>query len=302
MVRSRDAYCATVGSPAKQINQLVAPQTQAPVENSGVVPNTALAAVAPFGVSDLLVAYNASGVGTSGAGQKIAILIDTFPLITDLKAFWDKNKLNVQEKQIKLINVRGVQLPNVENTDGEETLDAEWASGIAPGATIAVYAAGSLQYVYLDRALARIFDDATGSDELRTVSISLGLREDLAQSVIDNENQLFGAMRALGVTVFVSSGDAGSNPASDGHSRSGDTIVEYEASDFNVIAVGGTTLKMDKDQTNERTKVISEVAWPDSGGGVSTNKLLLRQSWQPAYPQIDSDKRLVPDVSAVAEF
>ena len=180
----------------------------------------------------------------TGKGQTIGILIDTLPAMSDLQKFWKRNSLTVKSSQIKTVRVQGpsIRLPT---RGGEETLDAEWASGIAPGATIIIYAAGSLLYADLDRALDKIIDDAGKPGGPRQLSISLGLREDLVGSgEMIAEHNKFASLAALGVTTFVASGDAGSNPDSTGHGRSSDTQVEYEASDSAVVSVGGTSLRM----------------------------------------------------------
>ena len=96
------------------------------------------------------------GSAVTGKGQTIAILIDTFPTAADLKAFWKLNKLKTKISQVTMINVNNATLPPQE---GEETLDAQWTSGIAPGAKIRIYASGTLQFTDLDRALDRIISD-----------------------------------------------------------------------------------------------------------------------------------------------
>jgi kumamolisin len=44
-------------------------------------------------VHEVLKAYNADGIGVTGKGQTIAILIDTFPADADLTTFWQRNNL-----------------------------------------------------------------------------------------------------------------------------------------------------------------------------------------------------------------
>ena len=244
---------------------------------------------------DILKAYNADGVGT-GDGQEIAILIDTFPDPSDLRTFWQKNGLPIDPARIHLIDVQGPNAP-LPAQEGEETLDTEWASGIAPEAQIRVYASGSLIYTYLDKALDMIFADAQSRPGLRQVSISLGLREDLLSAAeIKVENTIFLKLAAIGVTVFVSSGDAGSNPDATGHRRGPDSQVEYEASDPYTVSVGGTTLRLDR----INGQVVSETGWADSGGGVSN--LFSRPLWQNPYGSVSKPNRLVPDVSSVADL
>lgn len=246
----------------------------------------------PYLVSEILTAYNADGLQVTGKGQTIAILIDTFPADSDLKTFWQRNNLPVKISQIEKINVKGGPLPPRE---GEETLDVEWASGIAPGAKVRIYASGSLSFVDLDRALDRIIADLPTQPGMRQLSISLGLGETfMAPDEVKVQHQKFLRLAAAGVNVFVSSGDAGSNPSLGGHSSNGPLQAEYESSDSNVIGVGGTTLKL-----TASGGVSKEEGWPGSGGGQSI--FFARPSWQTGNGVPAGTKRLVPDVSLAAD-
>ena len=260
-----------------------------------IIPGKAALAASALKVSDVLHRYNAHTISTSGRGQNIAVLIDTFPNRSDLRKFWNLNNIKINDQQVRFVDVKapGARLPI---PTGEESLDVEWTSGIAPGAIITVYASGSLNYVDLDRALRRILDDASKPGGPQHVSISLGLREDaVPEAEIRTQHSIYLRLRGLGVNVFVSSGDAGSNPDLTGHGRSPDTHVEYPASDPDVISVGGTSLGTDGKGP--------ETCWKDSGGGVSNRSmdLLRRPAWQPEYATISSPYRLVPDVSGVAD-
>jgi kumamolisin len=247
----------------------------------------------PYLVSDILKAYNADGLSLTGKGQTIAILIDTHPDPADLQAFWAANGLSTSIGQITMINVSGGPLPPPE---GEESLDAEWASGIAPGASVRIYASGSLRFVDLDRALDQIIADLPTQKEMRQLSISLGLGERFMggpQGEVAAQHQKFLRLAAAGVNVFVSSGDAGSNPDESGHSPSGPTQAEYESSDPSVIGVGGTTLQLAVDGS-----LASEAGWTGSGGGKSI--FFARPAWQKGAGVVGT-KRLVPDVSLTAD-
>jgi len=255
-------------------------------------PTTNIANNPPYLVSEILKAYNADGLGVTGKGQTIAILIDTFPADSDLKKFWQRNNLPVTISQIQKINVKGGQLPAKE---GEETLDAEWASGIAPGAKVRIYASGSLSFVDLDRALDRIIADLPAHPGMRQLSISLGLGETfMAPGEVIVQHSKFLRLAAAGVNVFVSSGDAGSNPSARGHSSNGPLQAEYESSDVSVIGVGGTTLTL---KTSGAVK--NEVGWPGSGGGKSI--FFDRPAWQTGAGVPGGTKRVVPDVSLAAD-
>lgn len=248
----------------------------------------------PYLVGEILKAYNADGLKVTGAGQTIAILIDCFPEDSDLTAFWTANGLPSDLGRIEKINVKGGPLPPPE---GEETLDVEWTSGIAPGAKIRIYATGSLSFVDLDRALDRIIADLPSQPGLRQLSVSLGLGETFlggANGEVATQHQKFLKLAAAGVNVFVSSGDAGSNPDQTGQNSTGPTQAEYAASDSFVIGVGGTTLVLDANGA-----IASETGWANGGGGKS--RFFPRPPWQKASAMPHGSKRLVPDVSLTAD-
>jgi kumamolisin len=257
-------------------------------------PSPNIANTPPYLVSEILAAYGATGLNVTGKGQTIAILIDTFPNNDDLTAFWTANGLPNNLNRIQKINVQGGALPPPQ---GEETLDVEWSSGIARDATIRIYATGSLSFVDIDLALDRIFQDLASQPGLRQLSMSLGLGETYfggPKGEVATQHQKFLKFAAAGVNVFVSTGDAGSNPDATGHSAGGLTQVEYEASDTAVVAVGGTSLSLAPDGT-----VDDETAWPGGGGGIS--RYFPRQPWQVGDGVPAGAWRLVPDVSLVAD-
>ena len=255
-------------------------------------PTPSIANAPPYLVSEILHAYTANGLGVSGKGQTIAILIDTFPADADLTAFWTKNGVPVTLAQIQKINVGGGALPA---TSGEETLDVSWTSGIAPGANIRIYATGSLTFVAIDKALDRIISDLPSQSGMRQLSISLGLGDTfMAPAEVATQHTKYLHLAAAGVNVFVSSGDAGSNPDSTGHSPTGPLQAEYASSDSSVVGVGGTTLRL-----NGVGAVTSETGWAGSGGG--TSKFFARPVWQTGAGIPPGTMRLVPDVCAAAD-
>jgi len=261
---------------------------------AAAAPSPSIANAPPYLVREVLRAYGADGLGVSGQGQTIAILIDTVPADSDLTAFWKSNGLPNTLQQVEKINVKGGQLPPPE---GEETLDVEWASGVAPGAHVRVYATGSLSFVDLDRALDRIIADLPGQPGMRQLSISLGLGETFMggrQGQVAVQHRKFLRLAAAGVNVFVSSGDAGSNPDVTGHTAAGPTQAEYESSDSCVVGVGGTSLKLAPDGS-----VASEAGWVSSGGGKSI--FFSRPAWQKGAGVPAGTERLVPDVSLAAD-
>ncbi len=249
----------------------------------------------PYMPAEILKAYGADGLGLTGKNQTIAILIDTFPHDADLTAFWKASGLGVTIAQVEKINVPGGSLPPAE---GEETLDASWTSGMAPDAKIRIYATGSLSFTALDRALDKIIADLPTQPNLNQLSISLGLGETYmggAKGEVATQHQKFLKLAAAGVNVFVSTGDAGSNPDQTGHSPTGPLQAEYESTDTAVIAVGGTSLTL----STATGAVTAETAWASGGGGRSV--LFKRPKWQKGKGVPGGHDRLVPDICAAAD-
>ncbi len=283
--------------PNRRGNRVDMPGLGLRLQAAGPVANTNIANVPPYLVSEVLKAYNANGPGVAhGAGEKIAILIDTFPVDADVQAFWALNGLPNNLARIAKINVKGVPLPQLPPATGEESMDVEWASGIAPGAGIRVYASSSLAFVDLNLALDQIIADLATEPQLHQLSISLGLGETFMggpQGIVATEHQKFLQLAAAGVNVFVSSGDAGSRPDAQGN-FGGPLQAEYQSSDSAVIGVGGTSLTL-----NNGGGVASETAWTGSGGGISI--FFNRPVWQVGPGVPPGGKRLVPDVSLLAD-
>lgn len=272
-----------------------APIAAAP--HTAPAPAPAIASAPPYLVKEVLKAYNAEALGVTGAGQTIGILIDTFASDEDTQHFWSRNELPTTPNRVTNINVKNVSpLPA---TSGEESMDVQWTSGIASKAKIRVYAASSLAFVDLDLALDKIIEDATADPSLKQVSISLGLGEQFLSpdgartGEIQIEDDKFLTLAGMGVNVFVSSGDGGSNPTLSGGSGGAFAQTEWMSSSPNVIGVGGTSL-----QLKAGGDMDSETGWPGSGGGIS------RVFGRPAFQSVltlSGTNRLVPDVSLLAD-
>lgn len=260
-----------------------------------VQPAPAVGNKPPYLVKEVLGAYGGTSLGVTGSGQTIAILIDSVPRNSDLTSFWSTNGIAQSLSNIQQVNVNN-SLPT--DTDGEATLDVEWASSTAPGAKVRIYATGQLSFTDIDKALQRIISDLPSQPTLHQLSISLGLGETylLQSSEMQTEAQYFATIASNGVSIFVASGDAGSNPDDTGHNdpgAPGPLQVEYESSDPSVTGVGGTSLTL-----NSSGAVSSEVAWSGSGGGLS--RYFSRPSWQKGTGVPAGTMRVVPDVALVA--
>jgi kumamolisin len=251
----------------------------------GAAPLTATGGKPPYYPSDLLTAYHALGAGT-GVNTTTAIVIDTFPYLSDVQSFWSTVGVSQSLGNITLIQtVPGTLTPG----EDEASLDVEQSSSIAPASQVRVYASYDLQFVDIDQSFLAIISDLQAGVPITQVSISLGACErNVAAAQKTTDDQYFATITALGASVFVSSGDYGAREC--GFGITGGKVPSFYSTSPNVTAVGGTTLVLDSVSAIGR-----EVAWNSSGGGVS--QFYPTPSWQQSlgYPM-----RAVPDVAADA--
>jgi Pro-kumamolisin, activation domain/PQQ-like domain/Putative Ig domain len=265
-------------------------------------PDSLTSANPPYLPSQIAKAYDASGLYSSnitGAGQTIAIVIDTFPSASDLTSFWATYHVNQSIGNISFIQAVPGTLPAPE---GEETLDTEWSSSIAPGAKVRVYASQSLSFSNLDQTYQQVYSDVTAHPEygIHQMSMSYGIGETYTtSSQVQTDDQYFAELASAGVTVFASSGDSGATPGLYGAGdESGPLQASSPASDPNVTGVGGTSLNVDS-AGNESSEVVWNNSTGASGGGVSL--YFSRPYWQTGPGVTTSSTRLVPDVASSAD-
>ena len=264
-----------------------------PQKHSRVVPLSTTGNGPPFLPSQIAKVYNANGLSQTGAGQTIGIVIDTFPADSDLTSFWTTCGVSQSLTNIQKVQVVAGTLPA---PSGEETLDVEWSSSVAPGAKVRVYATLDLSFTHLDQAYAQIYADLPTQPTLHQVSLSYGLGEGYTStSQMQTDEQYFANLASAGVTVFVSTGDGGSNPTNTGASGGTTAMPESPSNSFSVTAVGGTSLTVD----NTTGAETNETVWSGSGGGVST--LFTRPSWQTGAGVPSGTTRVLPDVASAAD-
>jgi subtilase family serine protease len=135
--------------------------------------------------------------------------------------------------------------------DGTETvLDAEWSTAMAPGAHVTVAACADYDTNFVDTtsnffggafvASSNIVNQA--SDRPNIISASYGFGEHDVDSASKTAiDQMWAQADAEGISVFVASGDSGSNPSFNGLFITGEGVdANAYASSPNVTAVGGT--------------------------------------------------------------
>jgi subtilase family serine protease len=141
--------------------------------------------------------------------------------------------------------------PATDPTNGwalETALDVEWAHALAPKANILLVEASS----NLMSDLLTAVNYARNRPGVSAVSMSWGTGEFAGEATYDG----FFTTPAghTGVTFLASTGDDG-------------TPGGYPAYSPNVVAVGGTTLRVNRAISSP--DYVSEIGWTGSGGGVS---------------------------------
>ena len=211
-----------------------------------------------------------TAVTGNGAGQTIA-LIETYhdPNIQASLDGFDA-RYGLPNITLDVVNLAGNQTDG--GWAGEESLDVEWAHAIAPGANIEVVEAAP------GNNDAQSFSDfitavqtASQTKGVSVVSMSLGSSEFSGESSSD------AAFLTAGITYVASSGDGGT--------------VEWPASAPDVLAVGGTTLRV------SGAGYGSELGWAGTGGGLAVDET------EPSYQEgaQSTGQRSTPDVSFEAD-
>ena len=202
--------------------------------------------------------------GATGKGQTIAILeFGGGARLRDLRAYF--KQLGIPMPLVKFVSVgRGKNSPtgNPNGSDGEVMLDIEVAGAVAPGAKIVVYFAPNASNRSFFRTINAAAHDNINQPSI--ISISWGGPEDSwTSSDMTSIDEALQAAAAMGISVFVASGDAGSTDIGTGSVAH----VDFPASSPFSTACGGTSMV-------STTGAITETVWNDSptsgtGGGVS---------------------------------
>jgi subtilase family serine protease len=195
---------------------------------------------------------------------------------------------------------------------GEAALDIETAIALAPKAGITVYdAPGSNYPLSMVDELTKMFDD----DSAQIVSMSYGLCESVVQSaapgLVASENVLFEQAAAEGMSVFVASGDTGSEGCYRVSHSTSLAVLDPASQPF-VTAVGGTDLQSAGSPPKERVWNEGVASGAGAGGGGISGDWAM-PAWQSGPGVVNSyssgtpcaastgDCREVPDVSASAD-
>jgi subtilase family serine protease len=222
--------------------------------------------------------YNMSTSPTAGQGKTIGIVgAYAHPrAVGDLATFSSLYRLppcTIDNGCFTRVNQTGGTTYTT-NTDlawaVEANLDLQWAHAIAPGAKLLYVEAASNSATDLFPAIKY------ASEHADYVSMSFAFAD---TSAVLKYEYIF---TVSGVSFFAASGDDGG-------------VKAYPSTSPNVVAVGGTTLYTNPDDTFS-----SETGWSSGGGGCS--QVFKANENQRVYSSsLCGNKRAVPDVAIVAD-
>ena len=198
------------------------------------------------------------GQGLDGTGQTI-VIVDAFgsnTIIDDSSIFNSLNGLPpFTPSNFAIFQPTGPATcaPDLSNDcipgnwQFETTLDVQWAHSMAPGANIALVLSADDSFTNLD--LSDLFAIETGLGNV--VSNSFGIPEvalvEFLPSELTVENGIAEIAAALGISIQVSTGDAGDNLALDNADFGINSVSTNANADSPfVTAVGGTSTFLDK--------------------------------------------------------
>ncbi len=199
----------------------------------------------------------------------------------------------------------------------ETSLDVQWAHAVAPGANIALLLGADNSFTNLDLANLFAIENLLGP----VISNSFGIPEivlaEFLPSELVVENSLSQLAAALGISLDVSTGDAGDNLAYDNVNFGIDSASPGANADSPyATAVGGTSLFLNSDRSikfqtgwgNNLTRVSDVTPNPpvipplqlgfQGGAGGGESQVYAKPSYQSGLPGVG---RQTPDISYVAD-
>jgi uncharacterized repeat protein (TIGR01451 family) len=245
-----------------------------------------------FSPSDIVTAYNLTGLPANGSNQVIALFELAGYQASDINAY--TSYFGLPTASLKNVIVDG---GSTDGVDAEVTLDIELALALAPASQIYVYEGPNSNQGVID-TYNRIATDNIA----KQVSTSWGLGEDMnSAQAIQAESAIFQQMAAQGQTIFAAAGDSGAYDDY-GNNNSMTLVVDDPASQPYVVGVGGTNLAVDANTGAYQMETVWNEGLGNGAGGGGVSSVWPIPSWQSNIPTVFSKtNRNVPDVALDAD-
>ena len=262
--------------------------------------------------ADIAVGYDLGplyAVGLNGAGITIANATAGAASASDLAHFESDFKL----PKAKLVST-GIDGPLSTGCgsgcdNGESTLDVDWATATARGATFHQVVAHTTANNDFDDVYKYIVDKLGATTHVVTTSWG-GCEQDTSHAELVLDNGYFKQAVAEGQWWFSAAGDNGTDDCEDGSTTA--NSVDFPGSSPYVISVGGTNVHATISASGNVTKYGSETAWEygncsendglssNGAGGGGKSIVYAKPSYQKALTPKDG-RRDVPDVSLLSD-
>ena len=199
--------------------------------------------------------------GVNGVGQHIAVATYNDVNLNDINAYYSSISLNPMPKVDRVL-FNGTP-PVDENSAVETSLDAEFSGMIAPGASVHVFTSAENSDAGETALFTAILDD----NRAKVVNYSWGdCEKDIVAAHKNEMAPIFARAVAQGVNLMVASGDSGSASCQNDQTVQAD----WPAANPNVVAIGGTALKISGNNVTETAWAGCAFGGGCSGGGIST--------------------------------
>lgn len=199
--------------------------------------------------------------GINGVGQNIAIATYNDVNLNDINKYYSSIALKPMPTVDRVL-FNGTP-PADEGSAIETSLDAEFSGMIAPGASIHVFTSAENSDAGETALFTAILDD----NRAKIVNYSWGdCEKDISAAHQTEMAPIFARAVAQGVNLMVASGDSGSSSCQNDDSVQAD----WPAANPNVVAVGGTALRISASSVTETAWAGCSFGGGCSGGGIST--------------------------------
>ncbi len=271
------------------------------------------------------------GEGDLGANASTALFEVGGYSASDISTYQSCYKTSASVKAVPVDGGPGVTEPNP-----EATLDIEVLAGLAPGTHIQVYEGNETDA--FNTELINVLKAIVDGDSSQVISVSYGLCEAgttklFGDPIFNSWDALAQQAAAQGQSLFVASGDTGSESCEQLGYDPNSLGVSFPAADPYVTAVGGTTNSAEAYVDTDHQTTLYENVWNEgcdfypepceddpnapegaSGGGISSiwtmpwyqtsatpGVISSYSSGTPCHAAGGTDCREVPDVSADAD-
>ena len=259
-----------------------------------------------FAPADFRTAYGLNGTALDGTGQTIAI-IEYGTNVNPKDALRYEGQFNLGRQSILFIPVDGGTATYAADGPAETDLDIASQLSMAPKASLRLYLQGDSGS--LTDAIYQV-----GTDNIaKQLSISYGFGSESRTATTPSANQTainaaYTQLAAQGISVYVSTGDSGSQ--ADGNGR---TSVDISSSAPMVCGVGGTALTVQSPGVDETYRAESTWNYNNTAAGGADGGGISRQWTVPSYQinaatfasavsgsNVSKTNRNLPDISADA--